>query len=60
MAGSTINAVPCDTVVFGTPIDLRHILNLRHTAVRVRYEMEAIGHPTLAEALPHPVVKKSR
>lgn len=54
---ATINAVPCDTVVFGTPIDLRHILNLRHPAVRVRYEMEAIGHPTLAEALPDPVGK---
>jgi predicted GTPase len=55
---ATINAVPCDTVVFGTPIDLRHVLNLRHPAVRVRYEVEEIGQPTLADVLPTPLVKK--
>jgi predicted GTPase len=55
---ATINAVPCDTVVFGTPIDLRHVLNLRHPAVRVRYEVEDIGQLTLADALPTPLGKK--
>lgn len=55
---ATINAVPCDAVVFGTPIDLRHVLTLRHPAVRVRYEVEEIGQLTLAEALPSPLVKK--
>jgi predicted GTPase len=55
---ATINAVPCDTVVFGTPIDLRHVLNLRHPAVRVRYEVEEVGQPTLADVLPTPLVKK--
>jgi predicted GTPase len=55
---ATINAVPCDAVVLGTPIDLRRVLTLRHPAVRVRYDVEEIGRPTLAEALPEPLVKK--
>ncbi len=55
---ATINAVPCDTVVFGTPVDLRRVLNLHHPAVRVRYDVEAIGQPTLADVLPDPLVKK--
>jgi predicted GTPase len=55
---ATINAVPCDTVLFGTPIDLRRVLTLRHPAVRVRYDVHEIGQPTLAEVLPDPLVKK--
>ena len=55
---ATINAVPCDTVVFGTPVDLRRLLTLRHAAVRVRYEVQEIGRPTLADVLPNPLVKK--
>jgi predicted GTPase len=55
---ATINAVPCDTVLFGTPIDLRRVLTLRHPAVRVRYDVHEIGQPTLAEVLPAPLVKK--
>ncbi len=47
-----------DTVVFGTPVDLRRVLNLHHPAVRVRYDVEAIGQPTLADVLPDPLVKK--
>jgi len=34
------------------------VLNLRHPAVRVRYEVEEIGQPTLADVLPTPLVKK--
>ncbi len=56
---ATINAVPCDTVVFGTPIDLRRVLTLRRPSVRARYDVEEIGPPTLAEALPDPLEKKS-
>jgi predicted GTPase len=55
---ATINAVPCDSVLFGTPVDLRRLLTLRHPAVRVRYEVQEIGQPTLAEVLPTPLVKK--
>jgi predicted GTPase len=56
---ATINAVPCDSVLFGTPVDLRRVLTLRHPAVRVRYEVREIGQPTLADVLPIPLVKKA-
>jgi predicted GTPase len=39
---ATINAVPCDLVLLGTPIDLRRCLSLRHPVVRVRYEIEEV------------------
>jgi predicted GTPase len=55
---ATINAVPCDTVLFGTPVDLRRILTLHRPAVRVRYEVQEIGSPTLAEILPEPIQKR--
>jgi predicted GTPase len=47
----TIAATPCDTVVIGTPMDLRHVIRLTRPAVRVTYELEEIGEPTLDEAL---------
>jgi predicted GTPase len=47
----TIAATPCDTVVIGTPVDLRHVIRLTKPAVRVTYELEEIGEPTLDEAL---------
>jgi predicted GTPase len=56
---ATINAVPCDSVLFGTPVDLRRLLTLRHPAVRVRYAVQEIGQPTLADVLPTPLVKKA-
>jgi predicted GTPase len=47
----TINATPCDLVIIGTPIDLRRVVNLKHPADRVRYELQVIGQPTLAAIL---------
>jgi predicted GTPase len=44
----TIAQVPCDTVVIGTPIDLRRIVKVRQTSCRVSYELQEIGQPTLA------------
>ena len=49
---ATINATPCDTVIFGTPVDLRHLMTLHVPAVRVSYDIEEIGQPTLAAILP--------
>ena len=37
----TINAVDCDVVVIGTPIDLGRLLTLNKPAVRVRYDLAA-------------------
>ena len=47
----TINAADADVVVIGTPIDLGRLLDLNKPAVRVRYDLQPIGRPTLAEIL---------
>jgi predicted GTPase len=49
---ATINATPCDVVIAATPIDLRRVLrNVQHPMDRVRYELQEIGRPTLADVL---------
>ena len=47
----TINRVPCDLVIVGTPIDLRRLVKVRHPMDRVRYELQVIGQPTLRSAI---------
>jgi len=47
---ATINQVPCDLVIVGTPIDLARVIHINHPNQRVRYELQPIGQPTL-EAL---------
>ncbi len=45
---------PCDAVVIGTPMDLRHVISFDKPAVRVTYELEEIdqpGVPTLREVI---------
>jgi predicted GTPase len=39
----TIEAVPCDLVLVGTPADLSRLLHLRRPSLRVRYEVEEVG-----------------
>jgi predicted GTPase len=48
---TTINASGADLVVIGTPIDLRRIVDIKLPAVRVRYDLQEIGSPTLADIL---------
>ena len=43
----TINASDADIVLIGSPIDLRAICDLNKPAVRVFYELEDIGEPSL-------------
>ena len=47
----TIRAADADVVVVGTPIDLTRLIDFDKPSVRVRYELQEIGSPTLAEAL---------
>lgn len=47
----TINKIPADLVVIGTPIDLRRVVKLNKPAVRVRYELEEIGKPDLEDII---------
>ena len=47
-----IDAADVDLVVIGTPIDLRHVIDIRKPAVRVRYDLEIIdGEPSLRDIL---------
>ncbi len=48
---TTINKVPCDAVVIGTPIDLRRIVKIKKPAVRIGYELQEIGKPDLTDVL---------
>ncbi|MFH0988649.1 MAG: cyclic 2,3-diphosphoglycerate synthase [bacterium] len=47
----TINKVPCDVVIIGTPINLKRIVKMKKTALRVYYELEEIGEPNLRTIL---------
>ncbi len=47
----TINAVDCDAVVVGTPIDLSRLIKMNKPAYRVKYELYEIGKYTLEDVL---------
>jgi len=48
---TTINGADVDLVIIGTPIDLGKILKLNKPSVRIHYELQVIGQPTLAAVL---------
>jgi predicted GTPase len=48
---ATINKVECDLVIIATPIDLARIVDFKKPTVRVTYELEEIGTPTLKQIL---------
>ena len=48
---TTINASGAELVVIGTPIDLRRVVNIAIPAVRVSYDLQEVGHPTLRDIL---------
>jgi predicted GTPase len=47
----TINRTPADVVLIATPIDLRRLVKIEKPALRVRYELQEIGEPTLRQVL---------
>jgi predicted GTPase len=47
----TINSSKCDTVIEGTPINLGRLVKVNKPIVKVRYELDEIGHPNLEEIL---------
>ena len=47
----TINTSGAELIVIGTPIDLRRIVDIKIPAVRVDYDLQEIGHPTLHDIL---------
>jgi predicted GTPase len=48
---ATINNTPCDLVLFSTPIHLCRLLSCNKPTLRVRYEYQDYGEPTLQEVL---------
>jgi len=52
----TIRRADVDTVVVATPIDLKRIIKIQKPTVRVQYDLQEIGRPTLEDALA-PVLK---
>jgi predicted GTPase len=54
----TINKVDCDAVVIGTPIDLSRVIDIKKPVVRVQYELEEIGSPTLEEIISTRLMKR--
>lgn len=47
----TINAVDCDVVVSGTPIDITRIVNVNKPIVRVQYDLKERGKPDLEQLI---------
>jgi predicted GTPase len=47
----TINASDADLVIMATPIDLRRVIKVKKPMERVRYELQPLGSPTLADLL---------
>lgn len=47
----TINRADCDVVIIATPVDLRRLVKVNKPAVRVEYELQTIGSPSLEDVL---------
>jgi len=48
---ATIEKIDCDLIVSATPIDLNRLIKTRRPLLRVGYELEEIGSPTLENVL---------
>ena len=47
----TIDRIPCDVVVLGTPIDLRRVITIKQPTVRAKYELKVLGPVSLEQIL---------
>lgn len=47
----TIESIPCDSVIIGTPIDLNRIVKIKKPFTRVHYHLQEIGYPDLEAVL---------
>jgi predicted GTPase len=57
---ATIARVPCDAVVIGTPADLTRLLSFDTPTVRVRYRLQEIGTPVLADLIGEWLARRTR
>lgn len=56
---ATINAIPCDVVITGTPVDLGRLISVRHPIRHATYELRELGRPNLEDAL-KPILEHAR
>jgi len=47
----TLNRVPADVIVSGTPINISRLVKVNKPIVRVMYELEEIGKPTIKDVI---------
>jgi predicted GTPase len=52
--------VPCDAVVIGTPADLTRLLTFDTPTARVRYRLQEIGTPVLADLIGEWLARRTR
>jgi len=45
----TINRIPCDSVIVGTPVDLGRYLKINKPLVRITYEIHTVEKPSIKE-----------
>lgn len=48
---ATINAVPADVVLAGTPVDLGRLVKVNKPVLRVGYELKVVSRPNLADVV---------
>ena len=46
---ATLKKADCDSIIIGTPIDLRRVISIPKESTRVRYDLQEIGEPTLEQ-----------
>lgn len=61
----TVNSVDCDLVISATPIDLTRVIKIKKPHLRVRYELQEIGEPTMDQlihefAIKHKLLKAGK
>ncbi len=56
----TIAAVPCDTVLVATPIDLQHVLKIDKPSTRVTYELDEHDKDVLPRAIGAAIERRRR
>ncbi len=56
---ATINAIPCDVVITGTPVDLGRLISVRHPIRHATYELRELGRPNLEDVV-KPILEQAR
>ena len=47
----TLNSIPCDVIVSGSPIDVARVLRVNKPVVRARYEIKIVEGPSIEDAV---------